>query len=146
MQLDALQMLAGGLQLRLHTLRATAIGTAASCALTVRICAAFVGTDVGVQVICWARRHQVRALARLAGQTGRHWRAVLTLAAHIDNAAFLALATGHTIAGITALAGGAAGVRIQGESIFTAHAAGEIQAIELLAQLLAVLVADIVAP
>lgn len=66
MQLDALQMLAGGLQLRLHALRATAIGAAATRALAVGICAAFVGADVGVQVIRGTRRHQVWALARLA--------------------------------------------------------------------------------
>lgn len=145
-QLDALQMLAGGLELRLHTLRAAAIRAAAPRALAMRVRAAFVGADVGVQVIRGTRRHQVRALARLAGQAGRHGRAVFALAAHIDNTTLLAPATGDAVAGITALAGGAAGVRIQGKAIFAAHAAGEIQTIEFLAQLLATLVADIVAP
>lgn len=144
-QLDALQMLAGGLQLRLHALRATAIGAAATCALAVGICAAFVGADVGVQVIRGTWRHQVWALARLAGQACRHRGTVFPLAADVDNAAFLALATGHAVTGITALAGGAAGVRIQCEAIFAAHAAGEIQTVELFAQLLTALVADIVA-
>jgi len=93
--------------------------------------AAFIRTGIGIQVIR-TRRNQIRTLSWFPGQAGGHWGAVFTLAAHIHHAAFLARTTGNTFAGISTLAGGATGIRIQGKTIFTTHPAGEIQAIQIL--------------
>ena len=70
---------------------------------------------------------QIWTLARLSRETSRHWRTIISVAAHVHHVTLMVLRAIDTLTWISTLTPGATGFGIQGETVVTPQTTSETQ-------------------